>query len=298
MVVRHLSYLIILSPAVVLSLNRNWDIWVILPMFLSIYLFERKRFYLSAIWLGIAVATKFFPIVLLIPIGIGFLRERRYTNALEYAALSMGTWLVINLPAMFYDFNGWYFFYDLSLKRGLGDGSVYSIFQQLGYKPITSSLLYYGLNLCVLGILTMYLFRPSFRLSLSSAAFLAVAAFTFFGKQYSMQYVLWLAPLAVLGISFCERRTRAKVIGAYLCWQVTEFVFHQAYYQNLLSRILESRGQLLQNPWTDFEYGIAALVRYLVFAGFIVLYMISTARSSRISGSSSKSEVRVSRKKR
>ena len=68
------AFYFILAPAVLYSLNRNWDIWAIAAMLLSIYLFEKKRFQLSAILLAVSIATKFFPIVLMLPILIIFLR--------------------------------------------------------------------------------------------------------------------------------------------------------------------------------------------------------------------------------
>ena len=43
------GFYFILAPAVLYSLNRNWDIWAIAAMLLAIYLFEKKRFQLSAI---------------------------------------------------------------------------------------------------------------------------------------------------------------------------------------------------------------------------------------------------------
>ena len=38
------GFYFILAPAVLYSLNRNWDIWAIAAMLLAIYLFEKKRF--------------------------------------------------------------------------------------------------------------------------------------------------------------------------------------------------------------------------------------------------------------
>jgi len=70
------AFYFILAPAVLYSLNRNWDIWAIAAMLLSIYLFEKKRFQLSAFMLAVSIATKFFPIVLMLPIMINFSPEQ------------------------------------------------------------------------------------------------------------------------------------------------------------------------------------------------------------------------------
>jgi hypothetical protein len=70
------GYYFILAPAVLYSLNRNWNIWAIAAMLLAIYLFEKKSFHLSAILLAVSIATKFFPIVLMLPIMIIFLKKQ------------------------------------------------------------------------------------------------------------------------------------------------------------------------------------------------------------------------------
>ena len=57
-----------LAPAVIGSLFINWDLWAIPTMLLTIYWFDRKHYDYSAIALGVSVATKFFPVLLLIPI--------------------------------------------------------------------------------------------------------------------------------------------------------------------------------------------------------------------------------------
>ena len=67
------AYYFIFAPAVFYSLNRNWDIWAIAPMLVAILLFERKKYGLSAVLLAISIATKFFPIVLMLPIAITLL---------------------------------------------------------------------------------------------------------------------------------------------------------------------------------------------------------------------------------
>ena len=69
-------YLAPLAPAVIASLFINWDIWAVLPALLSIYWFDRKRYTNSALLLGISIATKFFPIVLLIPASLILIKNK------------------------------------------------------------------------------------------------------------------------------------------------------------------------------------------------------------------------------
>jgi Gpi18-like mannosyltransferase len=59
------AYLYPLAPVVVASLFINWDLWVVAGAILAIYFFDQKKYEASSIWLGIAISTKFFPIVFL-----------------------------------------------------------------------------------------------------------------------------------------------------------------------------------------------------------------------------------------
>jgi uncharacterized membrane protein len=64
------------------SLFINWDLWVVVSMILAIYHFDKKKFEISGIWLGVAIATKFFPVVLLLPIAIIFIVTEKYLSLL------------------------------------------------------------------------------------------------------------------------------------------------------------------------------------------------------------------------
>jgi uncharacterized membrane protein len=74
---KKMSYAYIFAPAVLYSMYRNWDIWALVPMLFSIMYFEKEKYRKSAILLAVSIATKFFPIVLLLPIFIFFLREKK-----------------------------------------------------------------------------------------------------------------------------------------------------------------------------------------------------------------------------
>ena len=268
-----LAYLLVLSPAVITSLNRNWDIWVMIPTLASILFFERKKYFLSALLLGIAIATKFFPVVLLLPILIFFVRAKEMNNLFIYLGTTVTTWLTINVPVLAVDLSGWSFFYKLSFTRGLGEGSVFTIPAKLGFSIEFDSIVYYSLNIFIFASLIVLLWKFPKNVPLVESAFLVVTAFTFFGKQYSMQYVLWLAPLAIIAIGKVNKKDRKRLFGGYILWQIFEMLFHQAYYQNLLARVLESRGTPLAEYWSDFEYGVSASVRYLTFLIFLGIYI-------------------------
>ena len=125
------AYLFVLAPACFMALNLNWDMWAVLPMVASIYYFEKEKRTISAVLLGIAIAAKFFPLVLLLPIGIYFLKGKQIKEGLKYLGITAATWLAFNLPVMIVSFDGWKYFYTFSFNRGLGDGSIYSVLESL-----------------------------------------------------------------------------------------------------------------------------------------------------------------------
>jgi uncharacterized membrane protein len=194
---RKWAIVFVISPAVLYSLNRNWDIWAIVAMIWAIYLFEKGKLRQSAIVLAVSVATKLFPIVLLFPIFFYFMRQKKVREFIEYSAITMGVWFVINLPFMLINFRGWSYFYEFSYKRGIGSASIFDVTAQAGFGIPTWSILFYALNLIIFGGLGLYFWKSAKIVPLTEGAYLTMFAFILFNKQYSMQYVIWLAALAV-----------------------------------------------------------------------------------------------------
>ena len=266
----NLAILLALSPAAVRSLNLNWDIWAVLPMILALVFFSSKRYTRSAISLAIAIATKFFPIVLLLPIFIFFVREKKIGDFFVYFAKTSSIWVAINLPFILIDYRGWSYFYRFSFQRTLGEGSFYTLFGKLGLPVNFPEISYYLLNILVFSALAVLLFKSKQNLDVITTGFLAVFAFTIFGKQYSMQYILWLAPLAILSLKNLSWSRNKIVFVSYSIWQVTEYLFHNAYFENLFSRVMVERGVEVAMTFSDERYGITALIRYISVAIYVV----------------------------
>lgn len=264
------AYLFVLAPACFMALNLNWDMWAVLPMVASIYYFEKEKRTTSAILLGVAIAAKFFPLVLLLPIGIYFLKEKQLKTGLKYLAIVVATWLAFNLPVMVVSFDGWKYFYTFSFNRGLGDGSIYSVIGKVGLGQVYSNPLYYVLNIALFGALIIFLLKSKVNFSLAKTAFFTMFCFTYFGKQYSMQYVLWLAPLAVLAISALPKKCIMPATYLFGAWQGIELIFRLTYFQNWITNLSASRGTPVQNPISDHLYGSVALIRYFTMAIFII----------------------------
>ena len=221
------AYLLPLSPAVIASLFINWDLWGIITMMLAIYYFDRRRLTLSSVLLAVSIATKFFPVLLLLPIIFIFWRRNEIREIGKYLFIAVSIWLAINLPVILTTPQGWWHFYKLNLDRQSEWGSIWYAFSLLGlnlnhlnYTTILS------LVIVLIGIM-IFLLKLSYIPTLAEVSFILLATVLCVGKVYSPQYVLWLAPLAIIAL----RNTRQ--LSGFWVWQAGEAIYHIAIWQHL-----------------------------------------------------------------
>jgi uncharacterized membrane protein len=222
-----LWYLLPVAPAVVASLYINWDIWAVVSALAAIYYFDVGKYSKSAIALGLSIATKFFPIVLLLPIALIFFRKSRIKDLVIYLGITSATWLLINLPFIITTPVGWFRFFKLNSERTSDWGSIWHSLEIFGLK--INHLNTISIFIFALGALAFSLFVlgiPEIP-NLASTAFFIVAIFVTASKVYSPQYVLWLTPLAILAM--VDRKDRID----FWVWQAAELIYHFAIWQYL-----------------------------------------------------------------
>ncbi len=261
----------ILAPAVLYSLNRNWDIWAIAAMLLAIYLFEKKRFQLSAILLAVSIATKFFPIVLMLPIMIIFLRNKQIKLFISYAVTTAAAWAAINLPFVLINFEGWAYFYKFSAERGLGSASFFEITNIILPSITFNSVHFYILNVLTLVAITTYLVKLKSAPNLAATSFFVMFGFILFNKQYSMQYVIWLSALAVLTFSYLKREHKEILIYVYILWQSFELAFQYSYFQKILTSAYTNTATPMTITVSNTAYGYVGVARYILAVTFALL---------------------------
>ncbi len=265
------SYYFVLAPAVLYSLNRNWDIWAIVAMLLSIYLFEKKRFQLSAILLAVSIATKFFPIVIMLPIMVILLRNRQISVFVKYSLTTLITWLTINLPFALINFDGWAYFYTFSAKRGLGSASIYEITKIIIPELNFNSIHYYMLNIASLIAVTYFLFRLKMSQNLAATSFFVMFGFMLFNKQYSMQYVIWLSALAVISMAYLKKQHRDVLVYVYVFWQAFELAFQYSFFQKLLTDFYANTATPMTITVSNTTHAYIGIVRYFLAVIFALL---------------------------
>jgi len=250
--------LVALAPGVILCSTINWDLQAVAFTSASMLAWSRSRVRLAGVLLGLAIAAKFYPVLLLGPLVVLCLRSGRMRALVQTVVWAFGAWIVVNLPIAVINFDGWSEFYGFSSTRGADWGSIWYVLQVLGY-PVPDTMLNIAatgllLVLCV-GIAALA-FVARQRPRYAQLAFLVIAAFCLTNKVYSPQYVLWLIPLAALA------RPRWR---DFLIWQAGEVLYFMAIWYFLQQYGNDNKG--LPYGW----YVAAVLVHVAATAFFAVM---------------------------
>jgi len=216
------ALMVALSPGLILAAYINWDLFAMALTACGMAAWAYKRPWLAGVLLGLAVATKFYPLMFFGALLLLCLRAGRLREFGKALAGGLIAWLVINVPVALTATSGWAEFYAFSRSRGADWGSVWFMFEHYNV-PVVGTTSLSSLNFmssaafvvaCVL-IAVLALAAPR-RPRLFQLCFLLLASFLILNKVWSPQYVIWLVPLAVLA--------RPK-IWAYALWQIAEIIY-------------------------------------------------------------------------
>jgi uncharacterized membrane protein len=274
--------MVALAPAVFVTATVNWDYLAIGLTALGLLAWSKRRPGWAGILLGLAIAAKFYPLLILGPLVLLCLRRRTYearASALTTVLSAVFTWLIVNVPFAIMAPEGWSKFFRLSSSRAIDWGTFWYIGNHIpvgrtsdgkpdlglpgftwlsSHIPALNIAAWVLFTICCLGIAALILFAPR-RPRLGAMAFLVVAAFLLTNKVWSQQFVLWLVPLAVLA------RPRWR---AFLIWQACELAYFFSFYQILL-RVSNGKRPVL--PEAAFTLAsIARWVSVAVLCGLVV----------------------------
>jgi uncharacterized membrane protein len=204
--------LVAASPLVIFQIFTNFDALATACAAGAMLAWARRRPALAGALIGVGVALKLYPLLLLVPMVILGLRTGRMREVGKTAATAVVTWLVVNLPIMVLFPRGWSEFFRLNTRRGDDMDSIYNVVKsftgwrgfdsQLGFwepPSVTNAVTAVLFAACLCGIAYVGLTAKQ-RPRLAQLAFLVVAAFLLTNKVWSPQYSLWLVPLAVLAL--------------------------------------------------------------------------------------------------
>lgn len=204
--------LVAASPIVIFQIFTNFDALATAFAAGALLAWARRRPVLAGVLIGLGVAAKLYPLLLLIPLALLAVRAGRLREAGKTAVAAVVAWLVVNLPVMVLFPRGWSEFFRLNTRRGDDMDSIYNVVKSftgwhgfdpdLGFwePPITLNAVSAALfGACCIAIGYIVLTAPR-RPRVAQVAFLVVAAFLLTNKVWSPQFSLWLVPLAVLAL--------------------------------------------------------------------------------------------------
>ena len=263
MTVRHRPWdaaMVALAPTMILGATINWDLIPIALTALAMLAWARNKPGWAGVALGLAIAAKFYPVLLLGAFAILALRSGRWRPAFALLASTAGTWIIVNIPFAIANTDGWWYFYSFNSERGVDFGSIWYAASVLGLPAVPAealNTLATGTFLITFVAIAVLCLATRRRPRLAQVAFLVIAAFVLAGKVYSPQYVLWLVPLAAMA------RPRWR---DFLIWQAGEVVYFFAIWWHLAGYDVED-ATALPVEW----YAAATLVHVAATLYFTVM---------------------------
>jgi uncharacterized membrane protein len=243
------AVMVAVSPVLLMYAFTNWDLAAVAATGLGLWAWSRGSPLWAGLLLGVGVATKLYPLFVLLALLMLCFRAGLFRAAARAVIGTLVAVVVCYLPAFLISrpfpfpgdctperqVEGWRWFTSLSETRGADWGSVWLLFRQvfagdgfgrvLNVQPACGGAPT-GLNVlsgaCVLIVVVavgaLVILAPR-RPRVGQVAFLLVAGFVLLNKVDSPQYALWLVPLAVLA--------RPRWVSL-LVWQASEVLIGAA----------------------------------------------------------------------
>ncbi|MDG4667285.1 glycosyltransferase family 87 protein [Mycobacterium sp. 236(2023)] len=200
------------SPIVIFQIFTNFDALATAFAACALLAWARRKPWLAGVLIGLGVAAKLYPLLLLAPLALLAVRTGRMREVGKTALTAVLAWLVVNLPIMVLFPRGWSEFFRLNTRRGDDMDSIYNVVKtftgwggfdtDLGFwepPTVLNSVTAALFAACCIAIGYVVLTAPR-RPRVTQIAFLVVAAFLLTNKVWSPQFSLWLVPLAVLAL--------------------------------------------------------------------------------------------------
>jgi uncharacterized membrane protein len=204
--------LVAASPILIFQIFTNFDALATALAIGSMLAWARRKPVLAGVLIGLGVAAKLYPALLLLPLLVLGVRAGRLREVGQTAATAAVTWLLVNLPVMVLFPRGWSEFFRLNARRGDDMDSLYNVVKSftgwrgfdgnLGFwqPPIVlNSVVAMLFSVCLAAIAYITLTAPR-RPRVAQLTFLVIATFLLTNKVWSPQFSLWLIPLAVLAL--------------------------------------------------------------------------------------------------
>jgi hypothetical protein len=191
------------SPLLAIYMIYNWDVLGILPYGLAALAYRRGRHLWAGVFVGLGMATKLFPVVLLPFFLVDRWREGDRRGARQVLAGTAVAFVVPNAPFALLNFSGWATFWTFNTTRNASPG----FWQWLVGHHLLGIGLVDGLSFLLVGAAALVLAGAVWRGRLSPllAAALLLTFWLWMNKVYSPQYVIWV--LFALAVADAVQKT-------------------------------------------------------------------------------------------
>ncbi len=119
--------LVAASPILIFQVFTNFDALATALAVGGLLAWARRRPALAGVLIGLGVAAKLYPVLLLLPLVVLAIRTDRAADAARTVVATVGTWFVVNLPVMLLFPRGWSEFFRLNSRRGDDMDSLYNV---------------------------------------------------------------------------------------------------------------------------------------------------------------------------
>jgi uncharacterized membrane protein len=238
-----------LAPGLFLHAYTNWDLAAVAFAMVGLWAWSRGSPVLAGALIGVGIATKLYPVLLLVALLVLCWRSAKLRAWFACAAAAVTATVLCYLPALVLSAQssaglrgsvfqfptapgpgcathylpGWRWFWSVNTVRPADWDSLWFQLQHLrgtpldqtqcGSAPVWLNFWVAIATVVVVGAVSLLVLSAPRRPRVAQVAFLLVAGFLLANKVFSPQYVLWLVPLAVLA------RPRWR---SFLVWQATE----------------------------------------------------------------------------
>jgi len=261
--------MIVFAPTMILAATINWDLIPIALVALAFLAWSKDKPTVTGVFLGLAIASKFYPVFLLLGFILLAWRTKSWRPTINLILAAIMAFLSVNIPFAIANFEGWVTFYTFNFGRAIDFGSFWYAITQIGLPTIPENLLniastaLFALLLIAIAVLVK---KAPTTPNIAQISFLILAAFVITNKVYSPQYVLWLVPLAVLA------RPNWR---DFLIWQFGEVIYFAAIWWFLAGYGLDD-SKTLTPQW----YAAATFVHIAATLYFAIM-VIRDIRSER-----------------
>lgn len=204
------TVLLAASPVLVLTSLLSFDLAAVALATAGLACWGRRRPVAAGVLLGLALAARLYPVLLLVALVLLAVRTGRRRAAATTVGTAVLAWLAVNLPVALTASTAWAAPLRSFLDQRAGYGSLWllpQLVQQAVGAKDTSGLPGGAVVVLTLGawvvwvlLVAVFVLWAPRRPRLAQVAFLLVAGFCVLGASFPPQASLWLLPLAVLAV--------------------------------------------------------------------------------------------------